>query len=58
MTGLKQNTTSSKGPIFILLIEELISKGKSYSEIVSILETDQLPITSNIRLYIKTLLPK
>jgi predicted ATPase len=43
---------------FIALIEELISKGKSYAEIVSILETDQLPITSNIRLYIKTLLPK
>lgn len=43
---------------FITLIEELISKGKSYTEIISILETDQLPVTSNIRLYIKTLLPK
>ena len=40
---------------FISLIEELISKGKSYSEIISILESDQLPVTSNIRLYIKTL---
>lgn len=43
---------------FIKLIKELISKGKTYSEIVSIIETDQLPITSNIRLYIKTLMSK
>lgn len=42
---------------FISLIEELISKGKSYSEIISILESDNLPITSNIRLYIKALTP-
>lgn len=43
---------------FIKLIKDLISKGKTYSEIVSILETDQLPISSTIRLYIKTLMPK
>lgn len=43
---------------FIKLIEDLISKGKMYSEIVSILESDQLPISSTIRLYIKTLMPK
>lgn len=43
---------------FIKLIKDLISKGKTYSEIVSILETDQLPISTTIRLYIKTLMPK
>lgn len=42
---------------FISLIEELVSKGKPYSEIISILESDNLPITSNIRLYIKALTP-
>jgi predicted ATPase len=40
---------------FIGLIKELVSKGKTFSEIISILETDQLPITSNIRLYIKAI---
>lgn len=43
---------------FIKLIKELTSKGKTYSEIVSILESDQLPISSTTRLYIKTLMPK
>ncbi len=42
---------------FITTIEYLISKGKSYNEIISILESDELPISSNIRLYIKALLP-
>ena len=42
---------------FINLIEELISKGKSFSEIISILESDNLPVTSNVRLYIKALTP-
>lgn len=41
---------------FIQLISELVSKGKQYSEIVSILETEYLPISSNISLYIKSLL--
>ena len=43
---------------FISVIEELVSKGKSHSEIISILESDQLPVTSNIRLYIKALSAK
>jgi len=42
---------------FINLIRKLISKGKTYSEILSILESDNLPVTSNIRLYIKALMP-
>lgn len=42
---------------FIGLIEDLISKGKSYAEIIEILESDSLPIPSNIRLYIKALTP-
>jgi predicted ATPase len=40
---------------FIILVQELLSKGKSYDEIISILESDNLPVSSNIRLYIKTL---
>jgi len=43
---------------FISLIEELIKQGKSYSEIISAFESDKLPISSNIRLYIKSLIPK
>ncbi len=43
---------------FINLISELVSKGKSYEEIVTILETDNLPVTSNVRLYIKALMPE
>jgi predicted ATPase len=43
---------------FIKLISELVSKGKQYSEIVSILETENLPISSNISLYIKSLMTK
>lgn len=43
---------------FISLIKELISKEKSYSEIIDIIESDNLPVTSNVRLYIKTLMPK
>jgi predicted ATPase len=41
---------------FINLISELIAKGKSYPEIISLIESSSLPITSNIRLYIKTLM--
>jgi predicted ATPase len=40
---------------FISLIEQLIAGGKSYEEIISILETDGLPISTNVRLYIKAL---
>lgn len=43
---------------FISLIKELISKDKSYSEIIDIIESDNLPVTSNVRLYIKALMPK
>jgi len=41
---------------FKRIIEGLISKGKSYSEIVSILECDNLPLTTTIMLYIKAML--
>jgi predicted ATPase len=42
---------------FISLIKDLIAKDKTYTEILSILETDNLPVTSNVRLYIKALMP-
>ena len=40
---------------FVTLIEELLRKGKSEKEIIDLLETDNLPISSNIKLYIKSL---
>lgn len=41
---------------FITLISELVSRGKTYPEILEILESDNLPVTSNVRLYIKALM--
>lgn len=41
---------------FITTIQGLIKKGKTYSQIIELLESDHLPITSNIKLYIKALL--
>jgi predicted ATPase len=41
---------------FITVLKKLIAEGKSYEEIIKIVETDQLPVTSNIRLYIKSLM--
>ncbi|MFN7882770.1 MAG: AAA family ATPase, partial [bacterium] len=40
---------------FIKSIQVLLSKGKSFDEIVQILESDNIPMTSNIKLYIKAL---
>lgn len=42
---------------FISSIKELIKNGKNYPEIIALVESGNLPITSNIRLYIKTLMP-
>ena len=42
---------------FITSINELINTGKSFDEIMTIMESDNLPVTSNIRLYIKALMP-
>ena len=41
---------------FVTTIQDLITKGKTYSQIIELLESDHLPITSNIKLYIKALL--
>lgn len=41
---------------FITVLEKFIAEGNSYEEIIKIVETDQLPVTSNIRLYIKSLM--
>lgn len=41
---------------YIKMIEELVSKKHSYPEIIALIETENLPITSNIQLYIKILI--
>ena len=41
-----------------ITIQELIYLQKNYEEIIKIMESDGLPVTSNIRLYVKTLLNK
>lgn len=41
---------------FVTLIEKLIEANKTYEEIIELIKTDELPVTSNIRLYIKTLM--
>ncbi len=38
------------------LLEELVNSGKKYSEIMSLLANENLPITLNTRLYVKALL--
>jgi predicted ATPase len=38
---------------FMALIQDLISQKKTYDEIISILESDNLPVASNVKLYIK-----
>lgn len=35
-------------------IDKMFSKGKSHDEIIEILETDNIPLSTNIRLYIKS----
>lgn len=41
---------------FVTILRELVERKKTYDEICSILESKSLPITSNIKLYIKALI--
>jgi len=43
---------------YMTTIQYLIHLQKNYDEIIKIMESDNLPVTSNIRLYVKTLLKK
>jgi predicted ATPase len=41
---------------FITIIKDLIDKGRTYEQIIDILESDNLPISSSVKLYINALM--